>query len=66
MKARKGFSDAEKRMMKLPRETQDGIHITGMLVYICVYVYLSHLIFFFSIIFCRVHTLHIQQDSWCL
>lgn len=30
MKARKGFSDTEKNMMMLPKETQDGIHITGM------------------------------------
>ena len=29
VKEREGFSDAQKRMMTLPRETQDGIHITG-------------------------------------
>jgi len=29
VKEREGFSDAQKRMMMLPRETQDGIHITG-------------------------------------
>jgi len=28
----KGFSDAEKRMMMLPRETQDGIYITGKVI----------------------------------
>jgi len=31
VEARKGFTDPEKRMMTLPRETQDGVHFTGML-----------------------------------
>ena len=30
METRKGFTNAEKKMMVLPKETQDGIHITGM------------------------------------
>ena len=40
VKIRTGFTDLDKQMIKLPRETQDGIHITGMLICICVHTYL--------------------------
>ena len=46
MEARKGFTDPEKRMMTLPRETQDGVHFTGMLKLGSVKLHMLHLIHF--------------------
>jgi len=63
VKERKGFSSAEKQMMMLPRETLDGIYITGEVTVFLQDIYYMH---HYSLIFFGADTVPVRENPWRL
>ena len=40
--AREGFSEAEKASMTLSKETVEGLRLTGVYMYLCIYMYIMY------------------------